>query len=184
MVKRHPVEGALILADVPAITRLAMIAAFEHHQHGDVRGYPRMDDRLQQHPFSQIIAIADSYDAIIAARVYYKVQTPPDQAVRIMLRKRGTAFDPVLTKAFVNMIGIYPVGTLLKLDTGEIGVVTHQTRDLMRPRVLLLTKFDGSEKEGGVEVNLLEMEGGRYRRTAVGTVDPNEAKIDVKLYMD
>jgi HD-GYP domain-containing protein (c-di-GMP phosphodiesterase class II) len=184
MMKRHPVEGALILADVPAMTRLAMIAAFEHHQHGDVRGYPRMDDRLQQHPFSQIVAIADSYDAIIAARVYYKVRTPPDQAIRIMLKKRGTAFDPVLVKAFVNMIGIYPVGTLLKLDTGEIGVVTHQTRDLMRPRVLLLTKFDGSEKEGGVEVNLLEMEGGRYRRTAVGTVDPNEAKIDVKLYMD
>ena len=184
MVKRHPIEGALILSDVPAMTKLAMIAAFEHHQHGDVRGYPRMDDRVQQHPFSQIIAIADAYDAIIAARVYYKVRTPPDQAVRIMLRKRGTAFDPVLVKAFVNMIGIFPVGTLLKLDTGEVGVVTHQTRDLMRPRVLLLTKFDGSEKEGGTEVNLLEMEGGRYKRTAVGTVDPNQISIDVKLYLD
>jgi len=183
-IKRHPIEGALILSDVPAMTRLAMVAAFEHHQHGDIRGYPRMDDRVQQHPFSQIIAIADAYDAIIAARVYYKVSTPPDKAIRIMLSKRGTAFNPVLLKAFVNMIGIYPVGTLLKLDSGEIGIVMHQTRDLMRPRVLLLTKFDGSEKESGTEVSLLEMEGGRYKRTIAGSIDPGAAKVDVKKYLD
>jgi HD-GYP domain-containing protein (c-di-GMP phosphodiesterase class II) len=184
MVKRHPIEGALLLADVPAITKLAMVAAFEHHQHGDVRGYPKMDDVVQQHPFSQIVAIADSYDAIIAARVYYKVPTPPDQGVRIMLKKRGTAFNAVLVKAFVNMIGIFPIGTLLKLDTGEIGIVMHQTRDLMRPRILLLTKFDGSEKESGQEVSLLETEGGRHKRTIAGTIDPSIPKIDVKKYLD
>ena len=183
LVKRHPVEGALILSDVPAMTKLAMVAAFEHHQHGDVRGYPRMDDRVQQHPFSQIIAIADAYDAIIAARVYYKITTPPDKAVRIMLSKRGTVFNPVLVKAFVNMIGIYPIGTLLKLDTGEIGIVMHQTRDLMRPRVLILTKFDGSEKESGSEVSLLEMEKGQYKRTIAGSIDPSSANIDVKKYV-
>ncbi len=185
MIKRHPVEGALLLADVPAMTKLAMITSFEHHQHGDIRGYPRMDDRLQQHPFSQIVAIADAYDAIVASRVYYKVPTPPEQGVRIMLQKRGTAFNPVLVKAFVNMIGIFPLGTLLKLDTGEIGIVIHQTRDLVRPRVLLLTKFDGSEKEDpNAEVSLLETEGGHYKRTIVGTIEPVSANIDVKKYLD
>jgi len=184
MVKRHPIEGALILSDVPAMSRIAMIASFEHHQHGDIRGYPRMDDITQQHPFSEIIAIADSYDAIIAARVYYRTPTPPDQAVRIMMKKRGTAFNPVLVKAFVNMIGIFPIGTLLRLDTGEIGIVMHQTRDLLRPRVLILTKFDGSEKESGVEVSLLETEGGRPKRSIFGTIDPSLAKIDVKQYLE
>ena len=77
------------------------------------------------HPFSQIVAISDAYDAIVAARVYYKVPTPPDQGVRIMLKKRGTAFHPVLVKAFVNMIGLFPVGTMVKLDTGEVGLVGH-----------------------------------------------------------
>jgi HD-GYP domain-containing protein (c-di-GMP phosphodiesterase class II) len=184
LVKRHPIEGALILSDVPALTKLAMVAAFEHHQHGDIRGYPRMDDRVQQHPFSQIIAISDTYDAIIAARVYYKVSTPPEKGVQIMLSKRGTLFNPVLVKAFVNMMGIYPVGTLLKLDSGEIGIVMHQTRDLLRPRVLLLTAFDGSEKESGTEVSLLEMEGGQYKRTIAGSIDPSIARIDVKKYLD
>lgn len=182
VVKRHPVEGALILADVPALTKLAMVAAFEHHQHG---GYPHIDDRMQQHPFSQIIAISDAYDAIVAARVYYKVPTPPDQAIRILLNKRGKVFNPVLVKAFANMIGIFPVGTLVKLDTGEIAVVIQQTRDLMRPRVLLLSRFDGSERmDPEAEVNLLAMEKGRYKRSIAGTIDAGKARFDVKPYLE
>ena len=184
MVKRHPIEGALILSDIPGVTKLAMVTSFEHHQHGEVRGYPAIDDRHQQHLFSQIVSLCDAYDAITATRVYYSIQKPLDQAVRILLADRGKSFDPILVKAFVNMIGLFPVGTLLKLDTGEIGVVMHQTRDLMRPRVLLLDKFDGSEKETGTEVSLLETVGGRYKRSIAGTINPYKAKIDIKKYID
>jgi len=179
-VKRHPVEGALLLADIPGVSKLAMVAAFEHHQHG---GYPKVDGVPQQHLFSQIVAIADAYEALTAARVYYSVQMPADQAIRILIKKRGSVFNAVLVKAFVNMIGMFPVGTVLKLDTGEVGLVTHQTRDLMRPRVLLLSKLDGSEKESGAEVSLLETAGGSFKRTAVGTINPYAAKINIKQYL-
>jgi HD-GYP domain-containing protein (c-di-GMP phosphodiesterase class II) len=182
-VKRHPIEGALLLSDIPGMSKLAMVAAFEHHQHGGERGYPAVGDGHAQHPFSQIVSLADAYEALTAARVYYKTQMPPDNAVRILLKKGGTAFNPVLVKAFVNMIGLFPIGTLLKLDTGEVGLVMHQTRDLLRPRVLLLTCFDGSEKSYGQEVSLVETEHGHYRRTVVGTIDPNIAKINVKQYI-
>jgi len=160
------------------------VAAFEHHQHGDVRGYPPVPGELKQHPFSQIIALADAYEALTAARVYYSAQMPADQAIRILLKKRGIAFNPVLVKAFVNMIGLFPVGTVVKLDSGEIGLVMHQTRDLIRPRMLLLNKFDGSEKESGTEISLLETAGGKYKRTIVGTIDPYAAKINIKKYID
>ncbi|HET6364604.1 MAG: HD-GYP domain-containing protein [Nitrospirota bacterium] len=182
-VKRHPIEGALILADIPGLSKMAMVAAFEHHQHGDVRGYPRINETLQQHPLSQIISLADAYDALTAARVYYSVQMPAAKAIQILWGKRGTHFNPILVKALVNMIGIFPIGTILKLDTGEVGLVVHQTRDLMRPRVLLLSKFDGSEKESGTEASLLETAGGHYKRTAVGTIDPYVANIDIKKYL-
>jgi HD-GYP domain-containing protein (c-di-GMP phosphodiesterase class II) len=182
-VKRHPVEGALLLSDIPGVSKLAIVAAFEHHQHGDARGYPPVDGALHQHPFSQIVALADAYEALTAARVYYSVQMPPDNAIRILLTKSGTAFNPILVKAFVNMIGIFPIGTLLKLDTGEIGLVLHQTRDLMRPRVLLLNRFDGTEKESGAEASLLETIGGKYKRSIHGTIDPSSANIDVKKYL-
>ncbi len=183
-VKRHPIEGALILSDVPGVTKLAMVASFEHHQHSDVRGYPEIDGRHQQHLFSQIVSLCDAYDAITAARVYQQVPAPPEQAIKILLSQRGKAFDTVLVKAFVNMMGIFPVGTLLKLDTGEIALVVHQTRDLLRPRVLLLEKFDGSEKETGTEISLLATAGGRYKHSVVGTINPYQAKIDVKKYID
>lgn len=182
-VKRHPVEGALLLSEISGVSKLAMVAAFEHHQHGDMRGYPEIDDQHQQHLFSQIVALCDAYDAITAARVYYSLQMPLDQAVRILLAKRGSVFDPILVKAFVSMVGIFPVGTLLKLDTGEIGLVVHQTRDLLRPRLLLLDKFDGSEKDTGTEISLLETKGGRYKRTVAGTINPYAAKIDIKQYL-
>jgi HD-GYP domain-containing protein (c-di-GMP phosphodiesterase class II) len=182
-VKRHPVEGALILSDNPGVTKLAMVASFEHHQHGDLRGYPEIDGQHQQHLFSQIVALCDAYDAITAARVYYTQQKPLDQAVRVLLDKRGSVFDPILVKAFINMLGIFPAGTLLKLDTGEIGLVVHQTRDLMRPRLLLLDKFDGSEKDTGTEISLLETVGGRYKRTVAGTINPYAARIDMKKYL-
>jgi HD-GYP domain-containing protein (c-di-GMP phosphodiesterase class II) len=182
-VKRHPIEGALLLSDIPGVSKLAMVAAFEHHQHGDVRGYPQVEGVLRQHPFSQIVALADAYEALTAARVYYSAQMPPDNAIRILLSKRGTVFNPILVKAMVNMLGIFPIGTLLKLDTAEIGLVLHQTRDLMRPRVLLLTRFDGSEKESGTEASLLETVGGKYKRSINGTIDPSPANIDVKRYL-
>ena len=182
LVKRHPVEGALMLAGVPGLTKMAMISAFEHHQHG---GYPQIDNIVQQHPFSQIVALSDAYDAIVAARVYYKVPTPPDQAIRILLKKRGTVFNPVLVKAFVSLVGIFPVGTLVRLDSGETAIVIHQTRDLMRPRVLLLSRFDGSERgDPEAEVSLLETARGHYKRSIVGTIDSGKARFDVKMYLE
>jgi len=183
LVKRHPIEGALLLSDVPGVSKLAMVAAFEHHQHNDAFGYPKVDGDLRQHPFSQIVSLADAYEALTAARVYYSVQMPPDEAVRILLAKRGPTFNAVMVKAFVNMIGIFPIGTLLKLDTGESGLVMHQTRDLMRPRVLMLDKFDGTEKETGNEISLLETAGGNYKRTVTGIINPYAAGINIKQYL-
>jgi HD-GYP domain-containing protein (c-di-GMP phosphodiesterase class II) len=181
-VRRHPVDGALIASGIPGVTKLAMVASFEHHRHGPT-AYPHVDAPVPQHLFSQIVSLADAYEALTAARVYYSVQMPADQAIRILMKKRGSAFSPVLVKAFVNMIGIFPIGTVLKLSSGEVGLVTHQTRDLMRPRLLLLTKFDGSEKESGTEINLLETEGGKYKRDVVGTINPYAANIDIKQYL-
>ena len=180
IVKRHPVEGALILSGLLGVGRLAMVTAFAHHRQYNLKGYPLIaDEHTVPHAYAKIIALADAYDALTSVRIYYRVVRPPDEAVRILLGKRGTLFDPVLVKAFVNMVGIFPIGTLLRLDTEEIGLVTHQTRDLLRPRILLLRTFDGTERE---ETNLLEMESGRYKRTAVASVHPNDVNVDINQY--
>jgi HD-GYP domain-containing protein (c-di-GMP phosphodiesterase class II) len=183
-VERHPIEGALIISDIPGVTKMAIVTAFEHHQHSGVHGYPQIDGPFQQHLFSQIVSLADAYEVLTATRVYYNVQMLPQQVIRILAKKRGSDFNAVLVKAFINMTGIFPIGTLLKLSSNEIGLVVHQTSDLMRPRVLLLTKFDGSEKESGEEISLLEMTSGKYERDVAGTINPNTANIDIKRYLE
>ncbi len=183
-IKRHPIEGALILAAVPGVSKLAMVAAFEHHQHDDGTGYPAPGSPLLKHPFSQIVSLVDAYDAITAARVYYRAQTSPDEGVHILLKKRGAPFNPFLVNAFVKMVGIFPIGTIVKLDTEETGLVMQQTSDLLRPRVLILTRFDGTEKENGTMISLLETVKGLYRRSIIGTINPASAGIDVKKYME
>ena len=82
----------------------------------------------------------------------------------------GSAVHPsigVLVNAFVKMIGMFPIGCLVKLDTGEIGLVMHQTSNLMQPRILILNKFDGSEK-GGQTISLLETSQGMFKRSIIG----------------
>jgi HD-GYP domain-containing protein (c-di-GMP phosphodiesterase class II) len=182
-VQRHPIDGALLLSNVRGVPKLAMVAAFEHHQHGE-KGYPEVEGKYKRHPFSQIVSLADAYEAITASRVYYRANMTPDKAINILLKNRGITSAPVLLQAFINMVGIFPIGTLLKLDTGEVGLVMHQTRDLMRPRVLILNKFDGSEKETGDVVSLVETMGGNYKRSIAGTIDPNIANIDIIKYFD
>ena len=161
-----------------------MVTAFEHHQHGGAHGYPQTDGTARQHLFSQIVSLADAYEVLTAVRVYYKAPMPSDEVIRALVKKRGSDFDATLVKAFINMIGIFPIGTLLKLSSGEIGLVVHQTSDLMRPRVLLLTKFDGSEKESGEEVSLLEMTAGKHKRDITGTIDSHTANINIKQYLE
>jgi len=182
-VRQHPIAGALFLSKVPGISKVATVVAFEHHQHGE-KGYPVSEGEHKRHPFSQIVSLADSYEAITASRVYYASKIAPEEAIRILLKNRGVTSSLVLLQAFINMLGIFPIGTLLKLDTGEVGLVIHQTSDLMRPRVLLLNKFDGSEKENGEIVSLVETIGGNYKRSVTGTIDPDIAKIDIKKYLD
>ena len=182
-VARHPVDGALMFSEVAGITKMVMVTAFEHHQHGGIHGYPQADEPVRQHLYSQLVSLADAYDVLSASRVYYKAQMPHEQIIRILAKKRGSDFNAVLVKAFINMIGVFPIGTLLKLSSDEVGLVVHQTRDLMRPRVLLVNKFDGSEKESGEEISLLETTEGKYKRNVVGTVNPDTVNIDIKQYL-
>ncbi|HUN53815.1 MAG TPA: HD domain-containing phosphohydrolase [Smithella sp.] len=181
---RHPIEGALIISDIPGIKKIAMVSTFEHHQHGGDHGYPQIEGYSGQHLFSQIVSLVDAYDVLTALRNYYYLQIPPDQVISVLLKKREVDFNATLVKAFINMIGIFPIGTLLNLSSSEVGLVVHQTSDLMRPGILLLTKFDGSEEESGEAITLLETTEGKFKRNITGTIDYHAANINIKQYFE
>jgi hypothetical protein len=130
------------------------------------------------------VSIADVYDALRSTRVY-RDGLPSDRIRSIMGRKDDPSFNQKLLRRFVNLIGLFPVGTLVRLNTDEVGLVTHEhPSDPFRPQVKLLRGRDGAMLEDMALVNTWEPDGrGDFRWAVVEAVDPDEAGIDPLQYM-
>jgi HD-GYP domain-containing protein (c-di-GMP phosphodiesterase class II) len=187
-VRKHPVYGVKALLSKRSIDRFsarAMVVSFEHHLKLDHSGYPQLDYDRELNLFSRIVTIADVYDSMTSGRVYAKAALTPDEVLRQMLGKQGTDFDPVLLKVFINMLGIYPVGSVVVLDTGEVGVVMEAKPDeLSRPDVAIVADRRGKrEKVEIVDLTAKDEKTGKYKRTILKTIDPRQYNMDVARYL-
>ncbi len=187
IIKRHPYWGLLTILKIKGVDNVTMrsaIVAFEHHMHMNFSGYPKIKTQIPLDFYTKIVSIADQYDAMTSSRVYSRVPLQPDRALSIMMDRAGTQIDPVLFKFFVNMVGVYPVGSLVLLDTKEMGLVYEcNPVHADRPRVMVIVDSAGRRIEGNV-VDLTEKdETGRYRRTIVKTLDPNKYRINLSEYL-
>jgi len=153
-----------------------LVPMFEHHLKYDLSGYPHADWKKPLTLFGKIISIADKYDTLTSSRAYRKSVLSPDCALGYMFDRAGKDYDPILIKVFINIMGVYPVGTLMKLDNGELAlVVSSPSRDFSkRPLVCILEKGDdGSYKKKEI-INLDERdtETGNYVRDIIETYHP------------
>lgn len=182
IMRRHPVDGAAILRRTPEIPRLAPVVAFEHHLRLDGTGYPFGTSRPTLNLGTMLCGIADVYDAMRSQRVYQPA-FPTDRILAVLEQNDGTRFDPHLVRRFVQLVGIYPAGNLVRLATGEIAVVlqTHAA-DPYRPRVRVLRDASGAEITRVQVINLWEESEGP--RTAIqAPLDPAEYGIDPLTYL-
>jgi len=187
-VKKHPVFGVKTLLSKRSLDRFstrAMVVAFEHHLKLDLSGYPRLSFKKDLSLFTRIVTIADVYDSMTSGRVYARIPLRPDEALRRMLEKQGKSFDPVLLKVFINMLGIYPVGSLVVLDTGEVGVVMEANpTELARPQVAIIADKTGKkDKIETVDLAKIDEKTGKYKRTILKTFDPRQYKLDIARYI-
>lgn len=142
LVKRHSQEGADLLKRLQLEDKMPMIVAFEHHQRHDLMGYPDSTGS-EQHLFSKIVAVCDAYDAMTTSRPFRR-EIRPDKALAVLMQGRGKAYDSGVTKALVAMLGIYPMGAVVKLDDDSTAVVYRVNNDdLLHPRVKLLADTTG-----------------------------------------
>jgi HD-GYP domain-containing protein (c-di-GMP phosphodiesterase class II) len=185
----HPWMGLLTLFQLRGQQELpyrAMVVAHEHHMKIDMTGYPRPIRPRAMSMFSKIVAVADGFDAATSRRSY---QTTPLNPAQVMMEMRDNprrGMDPVIVKAFINLTGIYPVGTLVVLDTFELGIV-HAVNPipemLSRPIVRVISDAQGNLLHPGTLIDLAEQrEDGMYLRTIIKTENPERYGIRVGDY--
>ncbi len=171
IMRRHTVDGAEILRRTPEMPVLAPVVAFEHHLRTDGTGYPAGARRDQLNLGTMLCSISDVYDAMRSQRQYQ--QAVPSDRIRAVLKlKEGALFDQDLVRRFVQLLGIYPPGNLVKLSTGEIAVVLQaHAPDPHRPRVRIVVDASGQRLPAPRDVNLFEGAGPE----AAAVVTPVEA---------
>jgi HD-GYP domain-containing protein (c-di-GMP phosphodiesterase class II) len=190
IIQKHSLSSVRHIVKLKAPRELKskiMLAPFEHHLKCDLSGYPRSWRKEPVSLYGRILTIVDVFDAITSPRVYRSQTVSPAQALGLMNKDAGKDFDPILLKAFINMLGVYPVGTLLELDTGEIGIVSENPEhsDGAHPLVTMLIPADGQGYTRGETIDLSEGEtpGGDYKRRVVNTYHPAVYGIQPSEYI-
>lgn len=135
IVRRHPVQGHALLSKASGVSAMTLDVCLHHHEKMDGSGYPKRLDASAISLFAKMGAVCDVYDAITSNRPY-KEGWDPAESMRRMGQWAGGHFDPVVFQAFAKSLGIYPVGSLVRLSSGMIGVVTAQgAKSLTQPLV-------------------------------------------------
>jgi HD-GYP domain-containing protein (c-di-GMP phosphodiesterase class II)/stress-induced morphogen len=175
-IQKHSLNSVRHIAKLRAPRELRskiMLAPFEHHLKYDLSGYPRSWRSKPVSLFGRILTIVDVFDAITSARIYRSESVSPAQALKRMNESSGKDFDPILLKAFINMLGVFPVGTMVALDTGEMGIVSEnpEKSDGLHPLVTILVPAEDKGYARGETVDLSEREtpGGKYKRSVRNT---------------
>jgi len=180
LMESHTTFGAEILVEVDGLRPLTPTVALEHHRGVKGSGYPELGADVP-HLMSQLVAVADIYEAVTGARTY---QDPgqPEQACLVLARLAGGKLNAALVKAFVGAVTFFPVGSVVRTDRDEIGVVvaTHP-REPLHPTIALVAP-DMGRIPG--EIHTAERDAtGAYTRHIIETIRPPEG-VDLKNFVD
>lgn len=154
-IMNHSNYGYEILKTYSDIKEISALVALQHHERYNGKGYPLGISNNNIIEYSKIVALADVYDALTADRVY-KNAVLPYEAIEVIIASGGFHFDPNLVKTFVENISVYPIGSIVELNDGKIGLVVNVNRNLPhRPVLRILKNEDGHSNSHYKEIDLM-----------------------------
>jgi putative nucleotidyltransferase with HDIG domain len=179
IIRRHPLDGTRLIEKMEGPPPGTSTIVLEHHMGYNLRGYPNAPGpNHKQHPGTGIVTISDCYDSMTTLRAYQE-RLEPREALKKMNNLAGKHFDPTTLKSFIQMLGIYPIGSLVRLNSGEIALVTGvESGDPNHPRVKIVTDRDGKKLSEYREMKLSEDPQGRE---IITTVDFMAKDVDLSL---
>ncbi len=180
IMKLHARHSRDILVATEGIGELSIITAAQHHEKLDGSGYPEGLKGDEISVYGRMVAITDVYDAITSDRVYHKGITPT-QGLKKLLEWSGDHLDVSLVKQFIRCIGLYPVGSLVLLESGRLGAVVEANgydQRLPAVRVMYHTKF-----RLPIPVETIDLARPGTQDRILRAVDPEDYKIDVRKFM-
>jgi len=183
VMRHHVVASREILEVTPNISQTALHVAAQHHERYDGSGYPNRMKGNEISRIGQMAAIIDVYDAITSERVYHKGMTPTE-ALRKMFEWSKFHFNPELVQAFTKVVGIYPVGALVRLESERLAVVFEQREsNMLQPLVRIV--FDAKRnyylKPEDVDLSRPMGKGGADR--IVGHESPEKWQINPMKFL-
>jgi len=182
ILQRHILVGLrkTLQMDIPHDLRARIIPGiFEHHLNLDLSGFPKTHFVKRLSLFGKIIHISDVYETLTSELVDEIGRLTPDEALRRMWGEKGKAFDTILLKIFLTMMGIYPIGSVVELDSGEIGLVMEYSDKTLKdlPKVMLLVDDGKGGMMRGEIINLVDQDMDISRRTILRSIPYSRLEI-------
>jgi putative nucleotidyltransferase with HDIG domain len=184
IMKQHVLRGAEILSHTTGLTDMFLKPTLEHHERVDGTGYPHQRSKSDISQFGLIAAIVDIYDALTSDRCYHKGKTPHDTLqILYQLGTRGHV-DGEMVQQFVQVVGVYPVGSCVSLNTGEIAIVKQVIHHApLQPLIVLITDEKGYQRSVPVDLDLTAQLR-KPNRTIASILDPITVGINLCRYLD
>jgi putative nucleotidyltransferase with HDIG domain len=180
MIESHTIFGAEILAETPGVHPLTPTIALEHHRGFKGDGYPDLGEGVVPHIMSQVVSVADVYEALTGARSYQEPRTP-EQACLVLARKAGSSLNTALVKAFVAAVSFFPIGSLVRTSRDELGVVIRTSSTEPLHPVLRLVSDRLEDRGQEVDTSLRDASGAYLRH--IGDTLPARARdLDLKPF--
>lgn len=179
VMKKHVNFSISMLKDCPGITPIMLTVAACHHERLDGQGYPQGLTVDRMNLYARMSPIVDCYDALTADRCY-KAGMPPTSAFRILLQGIGTQFDEALVRQFIKCMGVHPVGTLVKLQSGKLAVVMERNdQNPLQPKVKVVYSTIGQHH---LDIRMLDL-AKSPNESIECAVDPKQFGLDLSRYL-
>jgi len=184
IMKQHVLRGVEVLSSTTGLGDSYVQPALEHHERVNGAGYPHRREKQDISQFGLITAIVDIYDAMTSDRCYHKGK-PAHEILQLLYRLSLEGhLDSTLVQRFIQVVGVYPVGSVVELNTGETGIVTQVNHEAPLAPVVLLVKSAGNTLLSSPHKQDLSEETTTPRRSITAVLDSRQAGIDPTAYLD